>query len=741
MMKYLRPNEQGQSMFIIGAAIVALLAMLALVIDAGNNYVQKRILQNATVSGSVAGGLAMAQGKKNGEIALAAKNAALTNIAAPDRDKVAPTLKVYFVVRDSNGKDIVVRGADGKQYVDTYYGALNSPPTTISPTPGAPALPVVGVQVEGDKPFGTFMAGLISRTDLQVTAGAAAYAQKGVCQGDSLFPLTLPIETFPDSNGDGVREVNYSTEYQLFGTKTGPGSFGYLSWYGDPSEQELVRNITYPNPQPSGLWRVGDWVPTGPGVKASSNVQAQLDLWKNKEVVIPVFNATQGTGNNLKYQIAGFARFKLISYNYQGSDKYITGQFIRWQASGPGGCADFGSTSPVSNPGTDASKRTIVGTVRFNQLSLVSYPASAGRVPVDVVHVLDVSGSMDDPVYGTTGNKKINVAKNALISFNQNLVVTTTGGTTDQVGLAVFPNNNSSPPPSSSSYNVVCNRVIKTSKWKLGATTKSNLTTNVASVNSIINGLNWGSYTPLAAGIQQGAAVLKGTSHKASNARVMIVASDGIANFLLNGNYAGLSGSGDQDTPADQNCLNATAGQDAIDQANTLKADNDGDGYPDALIFSIAIGSDFNSAVLQAVASTQTKANEPYFFTATDPASMQSIYNQISKRVQALAGSCQVIQTPRLAPSATVKLKNQDTGQEFTVQTDATGQFVIPNAAAGTYVFLSASVTYGPYVYNVFTNGVGGPTSGSNPTLVVGSGTGTYPTDVALKTNANVTCP
>jgi hypothetical protein len=338
---------------------------------------------------------------------------------------------------------------------------------------------------------------------------------------------------------------------------------------------------------------------------------------------------------------------------------------------------------------------------------------------------------MKDPIDNKSTTKKITLAQTALTTFNQNLVISNTG-TTDQVGLVTFPLQSTQ-----AQYKYVCPPGTNSKGTeKAVGTTKSTLTTNVSSVNSIINGLTPEGITPLAAGIIQGVNVLQGPSHKASNARVMIVASDGIANVLANGQYAGVLGT----TAAEIDCLNNTAGQDAIDQANTAKADNDGDGYPDALIFSIAIGTDFNSAVLQAVASTQTRADQPYFFTATDPAAMQSIYNQISNRVQALAGSCQVIATPRLAPSATVKLKNLDTGQEFTVQTDATGQFILPNAAAGTYQFQSVTVTYGPYVYNVFTDGVGGPTSGTKPTLAVGSGTGTYPTDVAVKTGSNVTC-
>jgi hypothetical protein len=45
----------------------------------------------------------------------------------------------------------------------------------------------------------------------------------------SLFPMGIPVDTFPDTNDDGIREVNYGAPYQLFGSKIGPGTFDWLA--------------------------------------------------------------------------------------------------------------------------------------------------------------------------------------------------------------------------------------------------------------------------------------------------------------------------------------------------------------------------------------------------------------------------------------------------------------------------------------------------------------------------------
>src|SRR5438046_10353416 len=56
-----RENEKGQSFVIISLAMVAIIAMVAVVLDAGNDYVQRRQMQNSRDAGAEAGGLKLAQ--------------------------------------------------------------------------------------------------------------------------------------------------------------------------------------------------------------------------------------------------------------------------------------------------------------------------------------------------------------------------------------------------------------------------------------------------------------------------------------------------------------------------------------------------------------------------------------------------------------------------------------------------------------------------------------------------------
>ena len=182
--------------------------------------------------------------------------------------------------------------------------------------------------------------------------------------------------------------------------------------------------------------------------------------------------------------------------------------------------------------------------------------------------------------------------------------------------------------------------------------------------------------------------------------------------------------------------------QDAVNQANIAKGDtNPHDGKPDATVYTIAVGNDFNPSLLQSIATLDVGGSGPHYFRATDAASMASIYTQIGQQVQTIGSeSCQTIPTTAFAGGATLVVKNLNTGNTYNLQTTSAGQFQLTNADPGTYQFLSASVTVGNYTYNAFTQFVGGPPLTSLPTVDVGVGDGTYKTDLFLKTNTFVGC-
>lgn len=54
-------NEGGQSILVIAFIVMVLLALVALVVDVGNAYAQRRIVQNAVDAAAMAGALKLSE--------------------------------------------------------------------------------------------------------------------------------------------------------------------------------------------------------------------------------------------------------------------------------------------------------------------------------------------------------------------------------------------------------------------------------------------------------------------------------------------------------------------------------------------------------------------------------------------------------------------------------------------------------------------------------------------------------
>ncbi len=729
-MKRFLKQQEGQSAIIIAGALVVLIALLAAVADAGNAYVQRRKMQNAMDAGAQAGALALALNKSDGQIG----NAISTYVGNNGVDPAA--VHSYYVVQDTGGNSIVTSTAVG-------LGGNNPPPTKLQVD--SVWLPVIGIQVQGDKVFDTFFAGVVGWKTMQVSAGAAAYASKGACSGNALFPIALNAATFYRDSPDGLphtytEQDNPTYFYPIFhksgGQVNGPGNFGWLAWNPTWSGDDVLVNEMN-NPSLSGPWQVGDNVPALTGTQDSSqqdNVRAVLQSYINSRVpvTIPIFDSTAGEGTNMTYHIVGFASFRITNVDFQGSPKEIDGKFQKMvDSTAEGGCANYGDLSVKIRPPID-TKRTLLGVVKFNKVTPVTgFSTQTSHVPVDVVEVLDISGSMNDPYGGPGQPTKLTAAKNALTAFNSYMQPSLG----DQVALVTFPRMELN----KTKYNYSCTQKGSWTTYYYGDV-RHMLTNNIATVNSTIGGLNATGGTPLADGIRQGRQTVLGTGHTPSRAAVMIVASDGIANILLNGQWTGLQGESTSTV-----LCNEPAVQDAINQANIAKADTTPQDYmPDVTVFTIAVGNDFNADALRHIASPDTNGGPPHYFLATNANDLATVYSSIATRVEDIAHEgCSVIQTSEFASNATVNFRNRSTGTTYSLQTMSTGQYILPNAPAGTYEFTSATITVGNFTYNVFTDGVGGPpySGGAMPTVEVGIGSGTYKADLALKTSSNITCP
>jgi hypothetical protein len=98
---------------------------------------------------------------------------------------------------------------------------------------------------------------------------------------------------------------------------TRPGTFGWLTWTGEPSEPALMKSLmppgdsaSYINPDNAAdhLVSIGDWVPGRPGVANSAAVRAALDRLKTQDITVPVWDAAEDQGANSRYHVSNFAR-------------------------------------------------------------------------------------------------------------------------------------------------------------------------------------------------------------------------------------------------------------------------------------------------------------------------------------------------------------------------------------------------------------------------------------------------
>jgi hypothetical protein len=348
-----RDKENGQSIIVIAVAVVVLLALVALVVDVGNAYAQRRRAQNAVDAAALAGARRLAN-RYLGEPVLEIQVLDDIETYAEKNGLNRDVVRAWFI--DADG--------DRLETIDPWLG----------PAPGD----AEGVEVAGDLPFATYFAHLLGFARMTASTYAKAWVLGGPCSGDNLFPIVVSGDTF--TNTTGSPQIGYTYTIWDKDNKHGPGNWGFLYWEDgdgvnrcpDGCPQGPQVTVLGPNIQDtsrSGGWAVGDWVHGDVGV----NMNPLLDElapyilgnpWP--EVIIPLFDLKRGTGNNLEYRISGFAAFKLrCAFNAKNqyvardpgdcapcdtgssSDKCIRGEFVRMvMPSGDDGCVPTGIYMP-----------------------------------------------------------------------------------------------------------------------------------------------------------------------------------------------------------------------------------------------------------------------------------------------------------------------------------------------------------------------------------------------------------
>jgi hypothetical protein len=145
-----------------------------------------------------------------------------------------------------------------------------------------------------------------------------------------VLPVTAACDLYPIALSEDV----------LAGAQTGdilgdilngdqPGNFGWLTWNGNNSTPALIASLTQPgnshiyqnpdNPNDHVI-SIGDWVEGKPGVSNAKGVRNALDDLIGVEIVVPVWDITQGNGANAEYHVVAFAKVRLLDYDLPGQD-------------------------------------------------------------------------------------------------------------------------------------------------------------------------------------------------------------------------------------------------------------------------------------------------------------------------------------------------------------------------------------------------------------------------------------
>lgn len=267
--------QRGQTLVLVALFIVIFFGFLALVVDLGNIYSQRRFMQNAADAGALAGARALALEESNSTI-----------------------------VAEANRYSVQLNKA---QKCSTQV--LTS-----------------SVVVTAEETFRTFFAAAIGVPQFTVSAVAEAGFGPPEKMGD-LMPLAIK-----ETAMNWVRAITEPTEIDIWDDdkvesdpalhRISDGERGWLDFTGQKSGAQALKQWIADGYQ--GTVSVGEKILGMPGDKASVLDEFQVHVDEQDEVIVPIFDTYDGTF----YHITGFAVFKVTGFDNKGPDKHVTGLFI-----------------------------------------------------------------------------------------------------------------------------------------------------------------------------------------------------------------------------------------------------------------------------------------------------------------------------------------------------------------------------------------------------------------------------
>lgn len=288
-------RESGQALVLIVVLLLGLLAVLALVVDGGHIYLQRRLGQNAADAGAMAGARVLAYNGTVNEARLAAQEYAVERNQADRCDVIIDGTRVTVIAY----KDVAMTFARvvGLQRV-TISARATAKWAPISELEGLAPLSIR----EFDYQFGVPYTIWDDEKDLDPTSGYISGSYRGW--------LNLPC-VYPQSCGAA-------------------GADQLKSW--------MVNGY-------QGKTRVDTWLAGDSGVKAAVIQQAQV----GQVLKIAVFNSIEAKyGTQSYYHVVKFAAFKVTNVYATGNPKGIKGTFEYMLSAGPSGEGPDGGYRTVS---------------------------------------------------------------------------------------------------------------------------------------------------------------------------------------------------------------------------------------------------------------------------------------------------------------------------------------------------------------------------------------------------------
>jgi Flp pilus assembly protein TadG len=289
-----RKNEDGQAFVLMALALVVILGMAALVLDAGAWFRTDRRLQQTADAAALAGVQEL-----------------------PKNPVLARTTALNYA--EKNGGDVA--------FGDIEVTSTFNPNDTLS--------------VKAQKEEAGFFSKVLGVDKTQISAYAKARVDSPV-SARYVAPMVVYCDHELIRNCDGTNDliafgVPTTLKYDKFGA---PGAFGMLNLGkkgGDDDDEGTP-----------GTSEQADWIRRGfdkflgtgkfrsnPGAKFSSTeIRGALDDRINTVLLFPVFRTLEGEGQNAKYDIIGWIGFNLLSYKVNGNNAELTGYFTEFIAQG-----------------------------------------------------------------------------------------------------------------------------------------------------------------------------------------------------------------------------------------------------------------------------------------------------------------------------------------------------------------------------------------------------------------------